>query len=250
MLELEGKVAVVTGASRGIGRACALKLAEHGAKVAFNYLSNEAKAKEVHDLIASRYQQESMYLSVDIREKQQAEQMFKTVLKAWGRVDILVNNAGINRDNLVLMMKESEWNDVIQTNLNGLFHCTKPAARIMLKQKQGKIINLTSVVGQVGNIGQANYATTKAGIIAFTKTVAQELATRNILVNAVAPGYIQSDMTEQLSEQQCKEILQNIPLNRFGLCEEVAEVVLFLASDRCKYITGQTINIDGGMVMK
>lgn len=250
MGELRGKVALVTGSSRGIGRGCALRLAEEGAHVVVNFVSNQHEAERVLDTIKTRYYGDALCLQADIRKMADVQRMYQTILDRWGKLDILVNNAGIYRDNLLLRMREEEWQDVLQTNLTGMFHCTKLAVKQMLKQKQGKIINITSVVGQIGNEGQANYATAKAGIIGFTRTMALELASRQITVNAVAPGYIESEMTEGLTDTQRVEILKKIPFNRFGECSEVAEVVLFLSSDRCRYMTGQTINVDGGMVMK
>jgi 3-oxoacyl-[acyl-carrier protein] reductase len=249
MAELTGKVALVTGSSRGIGRACVLKLAEAGARVVINYFSQLESAREVQAQIEAAGG-EALIIQADISQSDQVQAMFEQVMAHWGRLDILVNNAGITRDGLLLRMQTEDWDDVVSTNLRGLFNCTKRAAKIMLKQKSGKIVNLSSVVGQVGNEGQANYATTKAGILGFTRSVALEMASRGISVNAVAPGYIESEMTESISEAKRAELLQKIPFQRFGSCEEVAEMVLFLSSDKCRYITGQTFNIDGGMVMK
>ncbi|MGE3724496.1 MAG: 3-oxoacyl-[acyl-carrier-protein] reductase [Candidatus Sericytochromatia bacterium] len=249
MAELTGKVALVTGSSRGIGRACVLKLAEAGARVVINYFSQLEAAREVQAQIEAAGG-EALIIQADISQSDQVQTMFEQIMAHWGRLDILVNNAGITRDGLLLRMQTEDWDDVVSTNLRGLFNCTKRAAKIMLKQKSGKIVNLSSVVGQVGNEGQANYATTKAGILGFTRSVALELASRGISVNAVAPGYIESEMTEGISEAKRAELLQKIPFQRFGSCEEVAEMVLFLSSDKCRYITGQTFNIDGGMVMK
>jgi len=249
MAELTGKVALVTGSSRGIGRACVLKLAEAGARVVINYFSQIGAAREVQAQIEAAGG-EALIIQADISQSDQVQAMFEQVMAQWGRLDILVNNAGITRDGLLLRMQAEDWDDVVSTNLRGLFNCTKRAAKIMLKQKSGKIVNLSSVVGQVGNEGQANYATTKAGILGFTRSVALELASRGISVNAVAPGYIESEMTDGISEAKRAELLQKIPFQRFGSCEEVAEMVLFLSSDKCRYITGQTFNIDGGMVMK
>jgi 3-oxoacyl-[acyl-carrier protein] reductase len=249
MAELNGKVALVTGSSRGIGRACVVKLAEAGAKVVINYFSQAEAAEAVQAQIQSQGG-EALIIQADISQADQVQAMFDQVIATWGRLDILVNNAGITRDGLLLRMASQDWDDVVSINLRGLFNCTKRAAKIMLKQKSGKIVNLSSVVGQVGNEGQANYATTKAGILGFTRSVALELASRGIAVNAVAPGYIESEMTEGMTEAKSAEVIQKIPFKRFGTCEEVAEMVLFLSSDRCRYLTGQTINIDGGMVMK
>ncbi|MBT9548808.1 MAG: 3-oxoacyl-[acyl-carrier-protein] reductase [Candidatus Sericytochromatia bacterium] len=249
MAELTGKVALVTGSSRGIGRACVLKLAEAGARVVINYFSQLEAAREVQAQIEAAGG-EALIIQADISQSDQVQAMFEQIMAHWGRLDILVNNAGITRDGLLLRMQTEDWDDVVSTNLRGLFNCTKRAAKIMLKQKSGKIVNLSSVVGQVGNEGQANYATTKAGILGFTRSVALEMASRGISVNAVAPGYIESEMTESISDAKRAELLQKIPFQRFGSCEEVAEMVLFLSSDKCRYITGQTFNIDGGMVMK
>jgi 3-oxoacyl-[acyl-carrier protein] reductase len=249
MAELTGKVALVTGSSRGIGRACVLKLAEAGARVVINYFSQLEAAREVQAQIEAAGG-EALIIQADISQSDQVQAMFEQIMAHWGRLDILVNNAGITRDGLLLRMQTEDWDDVVSTNLRGLFNCTKRAAKIMLKQKSGKIVNLSSVVGQVGNEGQANYATTKAGILGFTRSVALEMASRGISVNAVAPGYIESEMTDGISDAKRAELLQKIPFQRFGSCEEVAEMVLFLSSDKCSYITGQTFNIDGGMVMK
>lgn len=250
MGELTGKIALVTGSSRGIGRACALRLAQAGAAVVINYCHREADARAVQAEIESRFAVDTLCIRADIAQGHEVQAMFERILARWNRLDILVNNAGIVRDSLLLRMSEQDWEAVVATNLRGLFHCSKQAAKIMLRQKSGRIINLSSVVGQVGNPGQVNYATTKAGILGFTRSLALELAPRGILVNAVAPGYIDSDMTQALSAAQRQEILQKIPLQRFGRCEEVAEMVLFLSSERCQYLTGQTINLDGGLVMK
>lgn len=249
MAELTGKVALVTGSSRGIGRACVLKLAEAGARVVINYFSQLEAAREVQAQIEAAGG-EALIIQADISRSDQVQTMFEQIMAHWGRLDILVNNAGITRDGLLLRMQTEDWDDVVSTNLRGLFNCTKRAAKIMLKQKSGKIVNLSRFVGQVGNEGQANYATTKAGILGFTRSVALEMASRGISVNAVAPGYIESEMTDGISDAKRAELLQKIPFQRFGSCEEVAEMVLFLSSDKCSYITGQTFNIDGGMVMK
>ena len=248
--ELQGKVALITGSSRGIGKACALRLAEAGADIAINFVSQQQEAESVREEIESRYKVKSRCFQADISQMDEVQSMFKAILDEWSRLDILVNNAGIHRDNLLMRMKDKDWDDVISINLKGLFNCTKLASRQMLKQKGGRIVNLASVVGQIGNEGQANYATTKAGIIGFTKSLALELGPREIAVNAVAPGYIDSEMTEQLPDSKRQEVLGKIPYGRFGQCEEVAEVVLFLSSEKCRYLTGQTINVDGGMVMK
>lgn len=245
---LKGKVALVTGASRGIGRAIALELARHGAKVAVNYAGSEAKAKEVVEEI-EQMGVEAFMVQANVASGEAVEQMVKEVLERFGRIDILVNNAGITRDNLLMRMKEDEWDDVINTNLKGVFHCTKAVTRPMMKQRFGRIVNIASIVGVSGNPGQANYVAAKAGVIGFTKTAAKELASRNITVNAIAPGFITTDMTDRLSEDVRTEMLKQIPLARFGEPEDIAKVVSFLVSDAANYITGQTIHVDGGMVM-
>jgi len=245
---LQGKVALVTGASRGIGRAIALELARHGAKIAVNYAGSEAKAKEVVEEI-EQMGGEAFMVQANVASSEAVEQMVKEVTERFGRIDILVNNAGITRDNLLMRMKEEEWDDVINTNLKGVFHCTKAVTRPMMKQRFGRIVNIASIVGVSGNPGQANYVAAKAGVIGFTKTAAQELASRNITVNAIAPGFITTDMTDRLSEDVRTEMLKQIPLARFGEPEDIAKVVSFLVSDAANYITGQTIHVDGGMVM-
>ncbi len=243
---LVGQVAIVTGASRGIGRAIALQLAEVGAKVAINYASSNAAADGlVNQIIDSGG--EAISIQADVSKADQIDSLFATVMAKWGRVDILVNNAGITRDTLLLRMKPEDWQAVIDTNLTGVFLCTRAVSKIMLKQKSGRIINIASVAGQMGNPGQANYSAAKAGVIGFTKTVAKELSSRGITVNAVAPGFIATDMTNDL---KAEGILQFIPLGRYGQPEEVAGMVRFLAADpAAAYITGQTFNVDGGMVM-
>lgn len=245
---LDGKVAIVTGASRGIGRAVALRLAQEGAKIVVNYAGNHAAAeKTVADIKTAGG--EAVLFQADVANAQAVGELVKAAIAAFGRVDILVNNAGITRDNILALMKEDDWDAVIATNLKGIFNCTKAVAKVMIKQRAGKIINMTSVVGIMGNAGQTNYAAAKAGVIGFTKSAAKELAARNINVNAVAPGYITTDMSAAISEQAKTELAKSIPLSRLGTPEDVAEAVLFLASAAANYITGQTINIDGGMVM-
>ena len=229
---LTGKCAVVTGASRGIGRAIALQLASEGAKVVVNYSGSEQKAQEVVEEI-----------------KANGGEAMKTALDTYGSIDILVNNAGITRDNLLMRMKDDEWDDVINTNLKGVFLCTKAVTRQMMKQRAGRIINISSIVGVAGNAGQANYVAAKAGVIGLTKTTAQELASRNILVNAIAPGFITTEMTEGLPEDLKEGMLKQIPLAKLGQPEDIAKAVVFFASDSSNYITGQTLQIDGGMVM-
>ncbi|MBC6475098.1 MAG: 3-oxoacyl-[acyl-carrier-protein] reductase [Hormoscilla sp. GM102CHS1] len=243
---LQDKVAIVTGASRGIGRAVALALAAEGASVAVNYASSIAAAEEVVATI-EEMGAKAVALSADVSQADQVDALLKAVMAKWGRVDVLVNNAGITRDNLLLRMKPEDWQGVIDLNLTGVFLCTRGVSKIMLKQKAGRIINIASVSGLMGNPGQANYTAAKAGAIGFTKAVAKELASRGITVNAVAPGFIATDMTKDISSD---EILPYIPLGRFGQASEVAGMVRFLAADpAAAYITGQVFNVDGGMVM-
>jgi 3-oxoacyl-[acyl-carrier protein] reductase len=243
---LRGKVAIVTGASRGIGKATALALATEGAKVAVNYASSRESADQVVAEIMAMGG-EAIALGADVSKLDQVDELISAVQAAWGQIDVLVNNAGITRDTLLLRMKLEEWQAVIDLNLTGVFLCTKAVSKIMLKQRSGRIINITSVAGQMGNPGQANYSAAKAGVIGFTKTVAKELASRGITVNAVAPGFIATDMTHDLKTE---EILKFIPLARYGQPEEVAGMIRFLASDpAAAYITGQVMNVDGGMVM-
>jgi 3-oxoacyl-[acyl-carrier protein] reductase len=245
---LQGKIALVTGASRGIGRAIALELARQGAKVAVNYAGSEAKANEVVTEILEMGG-EAFAIQADVSKAEAVEHMVKEVLDRFGRIDILVNNAGVTRDNLIMRMKEEEWDEVININLKGVFNCTKAVTRPMMKQRYGRIINIASIVGVSGNPGQANYVAAKAGVIGLTKTTAKELASRNITVNAIAPGFITTDMTDKLTEEVRGEMLKQIPLARFGEPKDIAGVVAFLASDIASYITGQTIHVDGGMVM-
>ncbi|SDJ73052.1 3-oxoacyl-[acyl-carrier-protein] reductase [Sediminibacillus albus] len=245
---LHGKTALVTGASRGIGKAIALELARQGAKVAVNFAGNEEKAQEVVDEI-SELGSEAIKIKANVSQEADVKQMIKEVVGQFGTLDILVNNAGITKDNLLMRMKEEEFDEVIDINLKGVFLCTKGVTRQMMKQKSGRIINIASVVGVSGNPGQANYVAAKAGVIGLTKSTAKELASRNILVNAVAPGFIGTDMTEKLTEEQKDGMLDMIPLSKLGRGEDVAKVVRFLASEDANYITGQTIHVDGGMVM-
>jgi 3-oxoacyl-[acyl-carrier protein] reductase len=243
---LHGKVAIVTGASRGIGRATALALAAEGATVVVNYASSQEAADrvvaEVEALGSS-----AIALPADVSKADQVDGLINAVMEKWGQVDVLVNNAGITRDTLLLRMKPEDWQAVIDLNLTGVFLCTRAVSKIMLKQRSGRIVNITSVAGQMGNPGQANYSAAKAGVIGFTKTVAKELATRGITVNAVAPGFITTDMT---ADVKADSILQFIPLGRYGKPEEVAGLIRFLAADpAAAYITGQVMNVDGGMVM-
>ncbi|NLT95771.1 MAG: 3-oxoacyl-[acyl-carrier-protein] reductase [Clostridia bacterium] len=248
MMPLTGEVVLVTGASRGIGRAIALELAERGAKVAVNYKGSEEKAQEVVKLI-NQSGGKAMAFKADVAFSEEVNEMVDMIEKELGPVSILVNNAGITKDSLLMRMKEEDWDAVMETNLKGVFNCTKAVIRSMMKQKKGKIINISSVVGLVGNIGQSNYAAAKSGVIGFTKAMALELASRGIQVNAVAPGFIETDMTEKLPENVKEQILARIPLQRLGKAEEVAKVLSFLASPQADYITGQIICVDGGMVM-
>lgn len=247
-MSLIGKTALVTGASRGIGRAVALALAEAGADVAVNYVGREQSAEETAAAIRALGRR-AVAIRADVSDAAQVEWMIQRVVEEFGRLDVLVNNAGITRDNLLIRMKEDEFNAVIDTNLKGVFHCTKAAARVMLRQRGGRIVNISSVVGVTGNVGQANYAAAKAGVIGLTKACARELAGKGITVNCVAPGFIETDMTEKLSDEQKARLLSQIPLGRFGAAEDVARVVRFLASDEASYMTGQTIHVDGGMCM-
>jgi len=248
MSELKDKIAVVTGASRGIGRAIALKLAESGADVVVTATSRESAEKVAGEI--EKLGRKSLPVAVNVAAYDDVEKLIKTTLEAFSRIDILVNNAGINRDNLLVRMSQDEWNAALDVNLKGTFNCIRAATKSFMKQRAGKIINITSVVGVIGNAGQANYCASKAGVIGLTKSVARELAARNIQVNAIAPGYIATDMTEQLSEEIKTELQNTIPLGRIGEPEDVADLVTFLASERANYITGQTIHVDGGMVMQ
>lgn len=247
-MQLDGKVALVTGASRGIGRAVAIRLAKSGAKIAVNYAGNQAAAEEVKQIIEQNGGK-AILVQADISNAESVDAMVATVMEAFGRIDILVNNAGITRDTLLMRMKEADWNAVIQTNLTGVFYVTKAISKIMMKQRSGKIVNMSSVVGLMGNAGQANYAAAKAGVIGFTKSMAKELAARNITVNAIAPGFIATDMTAVLSDKVKEDLATKIPMGRLGEADDIASAVLFLVSDSASYITGQTLNVDGGMVM-
>ncbi len=248
MLELTDKVALVTGGSRGIGRETCLELARLGAIVVVNYARSaveaEAVAKEIEDAGGR-----AIAVQADVSEEDQAKMMVATVVEKFGRIDILVNNAGITRDALLIRMKKSDWDEVIRVNLTGAFNCLQAVAKKMIKQRSGAIVNVSSIVGVIGNAGQANYAAAKAGLIGLTKTVARELASRNIRVNGVAPGFISTEMTDSLAESLKEKIVERIPMGRFGTTEEVAKVISWLASERSAYITGQVILIDGGMGM-
>ena len=245
---LKGKCAVITGASRGIGKCIATKFAKEGANVVINYRNNEEEALKVKQELEDLGSQ-VLVVKADVSELEQAENLIKEAKKEFGRVDILVNNAGITKDNLIIRMKEEDFDSVIKTNLKGAFNCLKAVTPIMLKQKYGKIENMASVVGVVGNPGQVNYCASKAGLIGMTKSLAKEIGSRNITVNAIAPGFIDTDMTKILSDDQKKKILSQIPLNKFGNVEDIANVALFLGSENSNYITGQVIHVDGGMAM-
>lgn len=245
---MNGKVAVITGAGRGIGRAIAMQLIETGFRVVINYRSSTA---QIEELLAATQAVGGLAIAVraDISREEEAKKLIEEAVRQFGRVDVLVNNAGITKDNLMMRMTEAEFDSVLDTNLKGAFFCMKYAAATMLKQRSGKIINISSVVGIMGNVGQVNYAASKAGIIGMTKSAARELASRGITVNAVAPGFIESDMTEALSDKVKEAMLASIPLKRYGTAEEVAGAVGFLASDTADYITGHVLLVDGGMAM-
>ncbi|HIO42357.1 MAG TPA: 3-oxoacyl-[acyl-carrier-protein] reductase [Aquifex sp.] len=246
MLDFTGKTVLVTGSTRGIGKAIAEEFAKHGANVIVSGTVKE-RAQEVAKELAEKYGVNTLGVGMDVSDPRSVEDAFKEINAAFGGVDILVNNAGITRDTLFLRMKTEDWQKVLDVNLTGAFLVTKQVVRYMTKKRWGRIINISSVVGFTGNVGQVNYATTKAGLIGFTKSLAKELAPRNVLVNAVAPGFIETDMTENLKEEIKEEYKKQIPLGRFGKPEEVAKVVLFLASPMADYITGETVHVNGGM---
>ncbi|MDK0933027.1 3-oxoacyl-[acyl-carrier-protein] reductase [Clostridium perfringens] len=245
---LKDKVAIVTGGTRGIGRAIALKLADQGANIVINYRNSDKEAEELKSILEGKGVK-VLTVKCDISNFEDSKNLMDKCKEVFGKIDILVNNAGITKDTLIMRMKEEDFDNVIDVNLKGTFNCAKHASAIMLKQRFGKIINMTSVVGIAGNAGQVNYAASKAGVIGLTKSLAKELGSRGITVNAVAPGFINTDMTASLSEKVKEEASKNIPLKRLGDPEDVANLVGFLASDASNYITGQVINVDGGMVM-
>lgn len=246
-MELLGKVALVTGAAQGIGKAIALLLAEKGADVVVSDINVE-KAQETAREIEEKGRK-SMALKVNVADPDEVEKMVEAIIERFSRIDILVNNAGITRDKLLLRMSSEDWDAVLDVNLKGVFNCTKSVIKYMSKQRSGKIVNIASVVGLMGNVGQANYAASKAGVIGFTKTVAREFAQRGININAIAPGYIQTPMTEVLPERVKEELMRLIPMGRLGQPEDVAQAVLFLVSEASNYVTGQVLNVNGGIYM-
>jgi 3-oxoacyl-[acyl-carrier protein] reductase len=248
MLDLTGRTALVTGGSRGIGKAIVLRLARQGADVAFSYKGNTDAANATAAEVESMGRR-SLAVQADAREQEGAEALVKAVLEAFGKIDILVNNAGITRDDLIMRMKAEDWTDVLETNLFGAFWALKACTRPMLKARSGRVINITSVSGQAGQMGQANYSSAKAGLIGLTKAAARELASRGITVNAVAPGFVLTELTKDLPEALQAQITERTPLGRFGTPEEIADAVAFLASDEAGYITGQVLAVDGGLVM-
>jgi 3-oxoacyl-[acyl-carrier protein] reductase len=245
----EGRVAIVTGGGRGIGRTVAVRLAEEGAKVAISYRSDDQSARETAEAVRAAGAECEVFKG-DVASPEDVRSLFEGVAEAFGRLDILVNNAGITRDNLMMRMKDDEFDDVLRTNLGGTYLCTRAALRPMIRARWGRIVNVSSVVGLVGNAGQANYAASKAGIIGFTKSVAREVAQRGITANAVAPGYVETELTGSLPENVKEAIRTQVPMGRFGEAGEVAEVVAFLVGEGAGYITGQTIAVDGGMTMQ
>jgi len=249
MADLRNKVAVVTGGSRGIGRAIALELARCGAKVAVNYRTNQAAAEQVVEAIHS-VGGEAWAVQADVSRFEEARRLIESTVERFGRLDILVNNAGTTRDTLLMRMSEEDWDTVIGTNLKGTFNCTKAVQRAMMKQRYGRIINITSVAGLAGNAGQANYSAAKAGLVGFTKAVAKEIGSRNITVNAIAPGYIPTELTASLPAELVAKGLEMTPLGRAGTAEDIAKAVAFFASDDASFITGQVLSVDGGLVMQ
>ena len=248
MIDLTGRSAVVTGGSRGIGRAIAVRLAQQGADVCFSYRGNAAAADETR-LIIEALGRVALPVQADVVQPEAAETLVKAAIERFGKVDILVNNAGITRDDLIMRMSLDAWREVLETNLFGAFYCTKAVTRPMLKARSGRIINITSVSGQAGQMGQANYSSAKAGLIGLTKATARELASRGITANAVAPGFVLTELTQDLPPELTDELIKRTPLARFGTTEEIASAVAFLASDEAAYITGQVLAVDGGLVM-
>ena len=247
-MNLTGKIALVTGGSRGIGRSIALALASQGANVIINYTSNEESALKVIEEIES-FNVKGLAVKANISKSEEVAEMINKIEETFDGIDILVNNAGITKDNLFIRMKEEDWDQVMDVNLKGTFLCTKAVIRKMIKQKYGRIINMSSVVGVAGNPGQANYCASKAGVIGFTKSIAKEVAGKNITVNAIAPGFIETDMTKVLPENVKESMLEVIPMKKYGKPEDIANLVVFLSSDNANYITGQVIHVDGGMAM-
>lgn len=245
---MDRNVCVVTGASSGIGRQIAIDFAKEGYDLVINYSSNHASALEVAKE-CELYGSKTLVLGFDVSNGSEVEEKFKIIIETFGKIDVLINNSGITRDGLVLRMNEKDFEDVIDINLKGAFNCSKSALKYMFKSRSGKIINMTSVIGLIGNLGQANYAASKAGLIGLTKSLAKECASRNITVNAIAPGFIQTRMTDQLNDDIKQSILKQIPNGRFGSCEDISNCALFLASTKANYINGQVIQVDGGMVM-
>lgn len=244
----EKKVVLITGGTRGIGKAIALKFAKEGYNLAINYVSDKTDLESLKEEFF-KYNVEVLFIKTDVSDFEQSKNMIDETIKKYGKIDVLVNNAGITKDDLILRMKEEDFNKVININLKGTFNVTKNVVTYMMKKRQGKIINISSVVGISGNAGQCNYAASKAGIIGFTKSIAKELASRNILANCVAPGFIATDMTEVLTDDVKEKINNQIPLKRMGTVDEIAEAVYFLGREENKYITGQVLNVDGGMIM-
>ncbi|WP_333638153.1 3-oxoacyl-[acyl-carrier-protein] reductase [Tissierella praeacuta] len=247
-MSLKDKAALITGGSRGIGKEIALELARNGVHIGISYVSNTEKANEVLEEIKS-YGVNAVAVKANVSVEEDVLQMIKTIEEELGTIDILVNNAGITKDNLLIRMKEQDWDEVMDVNLKGVFLCTKAVSRIMMKKRYGKIINITSVVGITGNAGQGNYSASKAGVIGFTKSMARELASRGIRVNGIAPGFIETDMTDVLKDEIKEAMLKTIPLNSFGNPKDIANLAVFLASESSDYITGQIINVDGGMIV-